>query len=609
MKCPKCQAKLLPVDGVMFCLQCGNAVAPKKGADLQGPDILETSDPLLQRAIVDVSGHEVKFKLPHSNVAPPVPVTALTTMKAVLGSPRPVLAVAGGGVLAPPSRVALIPKDKEPAEPANDTKKTRASELNLAITKAPKVRLGAPGWLSLKISPAYMVGAVAFAAFVLVNAGIYGAYAGKIYPGVKVDGVAIGGAGFDEVAAKVNGLTKDSPLTAEIGTRAIQLDTKGLAETNVGKIEREAEQIGHSTPLPLAGLIEAQFSKPIHAQLSFNQAALDKILKSLEIQIDRTQVDAVPVIYNGQAFVVSDKSGEQLEAAQVTSEIKQAYGSQRTVQIKTNKVAATITTSAYANDLADAQTMLSLSLRIQVGKDSYSPTPAQIGTWLGFGAPGKGIVIDQSAVAGYVNGLAGSFDKDSTTKALVAAIHGKQPLAYNAPSKKTPISNFAASVAVPLKTYTYCVTSNQPNDLAAFQRTVAVALGQTPGWTLGGKFLYKAVTSSCNFSIGLETDSQMAALDPTCKGVASCMVGSTLAVNSAVWKKPSNAWKGSVAGYQIELVNHEVGHWLGFEHGRCTLTDASKPVLSQPTITLGGCSPQWYEIPTEVQGTKTLNQL
>ena len=599
----------------MFCLQCGTAVAPKRGAELQEPDMLETTDPLLQRAIVDVSGHEVKFKLPHSNVGPPTPKTALTTMKAVLGAPsRPPLAVAGRGTLmATPGTVAvapaipLSPRASESAVP--ERVKTKSTELNLAIPTVAKARKVGSSWLSLKISPAFMVGAIAFAAFVLVNAGIYGAYAGKVYPGVKVDGVAIGGASFDEVGTKVRGLTKHSQLTAQIGTRSIQLDTNGLAETDVAKIEREAEQIGHTTPLPLAGLIEAQFSKPIHAQMSFNQGALDRIVAGLESQVNRAQVDAVPVIYNGQAFVVSDKSGEQLDGGKVSAEIKQEYGAQSVVQLKTNKIAANITTNAYANDLQDAQTMLSLSLHVQAGKTSFSPTAAQIGAWLGFGAPGKGVVIDQSAVAAYVNGLAGSFDKDATTKALVAAVQGKQSMTYVAAATKTLVPGFPAGVVVPLKTYTYCITSAKPITIAGFRQSVAMALAQSPGWTLDGKLQYKAVDSGCNFNIALQPDAQMASLDATCKGVASCMVGSDLYLSDSVWTQPPAAWKGTTLAYQTDLVNHVVGHWMGFEHVSCTAPDGNKPVLSQPTLTLGGCSPQWYEIPNEAQGTKPLDQL
>jgi hypothetical protein len=593
----------------MFCLQCGNAVAPKRGVDLKEPDLLETTDPLLQRAIVEASGHEIQFQLPHSNVPPPTPASAMTTMKAVLGSPRPVLAVAGAGSLSVPAGAAPERKTSERGEPAKVSKKTRLSDLNLALLKVPGPRSAAPTWLNLKISPAYMVGAVAFAAFVLANAGIYGAYAGKIYPGVKVDGVVIGGARFDEVAAKVGGLSKNSRLSAEIGTQAVQLDTTGLAQTDVGRIEREAEQIGHNTPLPLAGLIEAQFSKPIHAQMNFNQTALDKIVTGLKSQFDLAQSDAVPVVYNGQAFVVSDKSGVQLDAGKLAGDIKQAYGSEKTFQIKTDKIVANITTSSYANDVQDAQTILSLNLHFQVGKNSFTPTPAQIGSWLGFGAPGKGVVIDQTGVAAYVNSWPGSFDKDATTKALLAAIQAKQSVNYKAASKPTLIPSYPASVALPVKTYSFCLNTDQSSDFEGFKESVVSALAQSPGWTLGGKLAFKPVASGCNFSFGLESEATMAALDPVCKGVASCTSGSNLAMSRANWVKPPAAWTSTSSAYQSELVNHELGHWLGFEHVSCTVANTSQPVLSQPTVTLGGCSPQWYEIPTEVQGTKKLGQL
>ncbi len=60
MKCPVCQAKLLPVDGEMFCLQCGQTLrAPATGGD--NLRLEDTVDPVLQRAIRDAGNYEAQF--------------------------------------------------------------------------------------------------------------------------------------------------------------------------------------------------------------------------------------------------------------------------------------------------------------------------------------------------------------------------------------------------------------------------------------------------------------------------------------------------------------------------------------------------------------------
>jgi hypothetical protein len=53
------------------------------------------------------------------------------------------------------------------------------------------------------------------------------------------------------------------------------------------------------------------------------------------------------------------------------------------------------------------------------------------------------------------------------------------------------------------------------------------------------------------------------------------------------------------------LINHLVGQWLGFQHARCG-TGAAAQILEAATVTIPGCSPNWYEIPADVQGTKPL---
>src|SRR5260370_111920 len=97
MKCPNCKAKLMPVAGEMFCLQCGTAVRVSYGADRDGPVIEETTDPILQRAITDARQHDVKFRLPVAMAEPARPVASFASMRSVLAPPRAAMA---GGALA-----------------------------------------------------------------------------------------------------------------------------------------------------------------------------------------------------------------------------------------------------------------------------------------------------------------------------------------------------------------------------------------------------------------------------------------------------------------------------------------------------------------------------
>jgi Protein of unknown function (DUF3152) len=47
------------------------------------------------------------------------------------------------------------------------------------------------------------------------------------------------------------------------------------------------------------------------------------------------------------------------------------------------------------------------------------------------------------------------------------------------------------------------------------------------------------------------------------------------------------------------VVNHEVGHWLGFGHSRCSGAGRLAPVMQQQSIGLEGCTFNPWPLPTE----------
>jgi len=54
-------------------------------------------------------------------------------------------------------------------------------------------------------------------------------------------------------------------------------------------------------------------------------------------------------------------------------------------------------------------------------------------------------------------------------------------------------------------------------------------------------------------------------------------------INTARWARGAVAFQGNVVQYQQYLVNHEVGHGLGFPHIACEATGRLAPVMMQQT--------------------------
>ncbi len=70
-----------------------------------------------------------------------------------------------------------------------------------------------------------------------------------------------------------------------------------------------------------------------------------------------------------------------------------------------------------------------------------------------------------------------------------------------------------------------------------------------------------------------------------------CFNTSRAVLNYRNWQHGIPAYAGDLRGYRTYLINHEVGHGLGFGHEHCTTKGAAAQVMIQQTISLEGCTP------------------
>jgi Protein of unknown function (DUF3152) len=64
---------------------------------------------------------------------------------------------------------------------------------------------------------------------------------------------------------------------------------------------------------------------------------------------------------------------------------------------------------------------------------------------------------------------------------------------------------------------------------------------------------------------------------------ASCWRGGRAVLNTARWERGAVAFQGNVVAYQQYVINHEVGHALGFGHKPCGENGALAPIMMQQT--------------------------
>jgi hypothetical protein len=145
-----------------------------------------------------------------------------------------------------------------------------------------------------------------------------------------------------------------------------------------------------------------------------------------------------------------------------------------------------------------------------------------------------------------------------------------------------------------LMTYRVEVETGTGQGAPAFAAAVDATLADPASWTGQGRWsLQRVTTSDVDFVIRLATP---ATVDKVCATVGldtggheSCRAGEFVMINLDRWLQAVPHFRGDVALYRRYVINHEVGHRLGFGHMACPGPGRLAPVMQQQTTGLNGC--------------------
>ncbi|MGW1139521.1 DUF3152 domain-containing protein [Streptomyces zhihengii] len=131
----------------------------------------------------------------------------------------------------------------------------------------------------------------------------------------------------------------------------------------------------------------------------------------------------------------------------------------------------------------------------------------------------------------------------------------------------------------------------RPDDAA---ERIAAILGHEQGWSRGDGTAFRQVADdSATLVIRIATPHTSDGICATggldTRGELNCRVGATVVVNLRRWQLGSPEFDGPAEEYRALIVNHEVGHWLGYGHRGCPGPGAPAPVMMQQIKGLHGC--------------------
>ena len=79
-------------------------------------------------------------------------------------------------------------------------------------------------------------------------------------------------------------------------------------------------------------------------------------------------------------------------------------------------------------------------------------------------------------------------------------------------------------------------------------------------------------------------------------GIYSCRNEKNVVINMFRWLSGAKDFGTDFSTYRIYLINHEVGHFLGWGHSDCPADNALAPVMMQQSKSTDGCLPNGWPI-------------
>jgi beta-lactamase class A len=153
-----------------------------------------------------------------------------------------------------------------------------------------------------------------------------------------------------------------------------------------------------------------------------------------------------------------------------------------------------------------------------------------------------------------------------------------------------------------LKRFTVEVEDGLAVDHHAFASFVEATLSEERGWAGRDDVAFQRVSQEpVSFRVILAspvtTDRLCAPLRTN--GFFSCFMQGRAVLNVRRWRAGASAYGRALAAYRRYMVNHEVGHALGYEHTGCSGTGHRAPVMMQQTKGVAPCRPNARPLPEE----------
>ncbi|MDI6712265.1 MAG: VanW family protein [Anaerosomatales bacterium] len=274
--------------------------------------------------------------------------------------------------------------DTDTTQPTPEQPRARRSARN--------ARAASSWWRTVASRPAALAAAAVAAVLVLGIAVDAAASAGRIHPGVRVDGVSVGGMTVEEAAGAIASGATDV-LGREVVLEAGDEQWKITAQEVGGSVDatalaQAAYRIGRSGNVARS-VKERLFAwfgaERVALRVRVDDAALDGLLDAIDASVGSPAADASVEVVGIEARLVPAKDGLGVDRVAARDAIARALASdERVVRLDLVPVKAAVQDEGAQDALAAAKRALSAPLVVRYETSTWSVEPASIAKWLAF---------------------------------------------------------------------------------------------------------------------------------------------------------------------------------------------------------------------------------
>jgi len=472
------------------------------------------------------------------------------------------------------------------------------------------------------------------AALLVANAVVARQYSDKIYPGVVIGTVPVGGLTIVEATSKIkNDSFGTITVLGSAQTKTIQLSELG-ASREYAQASDAAFNHNRDNRFALAALWNSRDTSMIKLTSSISKDKISQLAIRLVAENTSEPKNASLAIENNTAVIQPDQAGKAVDQNVLASRITEASNTalsagKAQLSVPVAPVAASITTASLTPARDKANALITNPLNLTYDSQTFTPDQKTKAGWITLTtATIPEVSVNQTAIRAYVDGIAKNIDKAAVNKVVtlkdvvtVASTGGQEGVSMNRAAASSSLAQqftagnpasiaittspigFSTSTRQLAHYYNYCVSLKDVDESnrQVFTDKIAATYAPDKGWSLNGYVKFNQVNSGCNFTVILAAPDQVAAASSGCDNVYSCTVGNNVIINYDRWTGASPAWTGSLDDYRSMVINHETGHWLGFGHAHCSATGAQAPVMQQQSISLENCAFNPWPLDSERQ--------